>query len=77
MGVGLEQATLMTDNNPEQATILFGDILGHAQKLYGRSSSLDAFIRRQRKSSVETLDPAELPPLLEELREILAGFALT
>jgi hypothetical protein len=55
---------------------IFGDILAHAQKLYGRSSSMDAFLRRLRKASVEQIDPAELPALLEELREILAGFAL-
>jgi hypothetical protein len=76
VGVALEQATMILDTDPKGAAQVIGDAVMVAQALYGRSTSMDAFLRRLKKSPPAQARVHELPALLEEFREVLAGFAL-
>ncbi|HZI11703.1 MAG TPA: hypothetical protein VE153_15075 [Myxococcus sp.] len=71
-GVRLERAMSLVGTNPAGAAKALAEAAGSAQSLYGRSSELDAFLRKARKLQIPQLPPAELRSTIEAFQGLLA-----
>ncbi|HEY3448999.1 MAG TPA: hypothetical protein VGK67_21740 [Myxococcales bacterium] len=74
------QCAVMLENVEQQrasdftsALFLFADAVGKAQALYGRSPSLDAYLRRAKKRDLTGLSPETLAAEVEMLRGLLVA----
>lgn len=75
-GVRLEQAEqLLARDTPGAARVLAEAALS-AQALYGREGSLDAFLRKARKTSIAALSGPELKAAIDQFRDLLAALPL-
>ncbi|MBI5547881.1 MAG: hypothetical protein HY901_28695, partial [Deltaproteobacteria bacterium] len=58
---------------PADALACLAEAVTRVQDLYGRNTSLDAYLRKVRKRDLSTLSAAELEAETEVLRELLAS----
>jgi hypothetical protein len=72
-GVKLEQAEALLAIDRRAAAVALAEAAEIASRLYGRSDALDEFLRRARKQTLALIEPAEVDPVIEELRTLLAG----
>ncbi len=72
-GVKLEQVELTLESDPIEAARTLAEAAATGQALYGRDASLDAFLRKSRKTSLASLSGPDLREELERFRQLLAS----
>ncbi|WNG18005.1 hypothetical protein [Cystobacter fuscus] len=72
-GVRLERAVGLLGTEPSAAARTVAEAAASAQSLYGRDPSLDAFLRKARKTQLAQLSVPELRTTIESLQSLLAG----
>ncbi|OJH37089.1 hypothetical protein [Cystobacter ferrugineus] len=72
-GVRLERAMGLLSTEPLVAARTVAEAAASAQSLYGRDPSLDAFLRKARKTQLAQLSVPELRTTIESLQSLLAG----
>ncbi|ATB40167.1 hypothetical protein CYFUS_005615 [Cystobacter fuscus] len=72
-GVRLERAVGLLGTEPAAAARTVAEAAASAQSLYGRDPSLDAFLRKARKTQLAQLSVPELRTTIESLQSLLAG----
>ncbi|MGQ0506526.1 MAG: hypothetical protein ACT4TC_14530 [Myxococcaceae bacterium] len=72
-GVKLEQVELHLESDPIEAARMLAESAATGQALYGRDASLDAFLRKARKTSLASLSGPDLREELERFRQLLAS----
>ena len=75
-GVKLEQAEALLVLDRRAAAVALAEAAEIAAGLYGRSETLDEFLRRARKQSLALIPPEDVGPVVEELRALLAALPL-
>ncbi|MGC4114071.1 MAG: hypothetical protein QM765_05315 [Myxococcales bacterium] len=71
--VMLERVDQMRATEFDGALFLFANCIGKAQTLYGRSPTLDAYLRRAKKRDLTSLSAPELGVEVEMLRSLLVA----
>lgn len=69
----LENVDQQRGSEFDAALFLFAEAVGRAQALYGRSPSLDAYLRRAKKRDLTALSPEGLSGEVEMLRSLLVA----
>ncbi len=72
LSVMLEQIELQRETDPVVALAGVQDVVKRAIELYGRTPSLDTYLRRVKKRDLAALNPAELAAEVEQLRVLIA-----
>jgi len=75
-GVKLEQAEALLVLDRRAAAVALAEAAEIAAGLYGRSETLDEFLRRARKQSLALIPPEDVGPVVEEFRALLAALPL-
>ncbi len=71
--VKLENAEAARRDAPEDCAALLAEAVRLAGDLYGRSPTLDAYLRKTRKRDLSALGPDEVGGEIEAIRELFAG----